>query len=168
MTVSELLEKLRYLTEQYHKNRRFPKLECALDLELFNTLRSYYFPWYYPVFSSLRKDERGELFEAVKSLGAGHVFISHTRPGVTRGDHFHLSKVERFLVLKGEAEIRIRRLFDEQVHRYAMDGRSPSYIDIPTLHTHNITNTGSDDLITLFWSHEIFNPEKPETYSEAV
>jgi len=166
--VSGLLDRLRFMDAAYRIRHEIPRFDSGFDLELFNTLRSYYFPHIYPVSIDLKKDSRGELFEAVKSLGSGQVFISHTRPGITRGNHYHLSKVERFFVLQGRAEIRLRRLFSKQVYSFKVNGATPTYIDMPTLYTHSITNIGSDDLITLFWSHEIFDPDNPETYPEAV
>lgn len=76
--------------------------------------------------------------------------------------------MERFFVLCGQAEIKIRKLFSEKTEIFTVNGTTPQYIDIPTLHTHNITNTGKDELITLFWSHEIFSPEHPDTFPETV
>ena len=77
-------------------------------------------------------------------------------PGVTRGNHFHLRKFERFAVISGDAVIRLlRRLFDDTVHEFAVSGAEPVFIDMPTLHTHSIENTGNGELMTLFWSHRI-------------
>jgi UDP-2-acetamido-2,6-beta-L-arabino-hexul-4-ose reductase len=87
---------------------------------------------------------------------------------VTRGDHFHLGKIERFVVLKGTAVIRLRRLLTDEVHCFEVSGEEPVAIDIPTLHTHNITNTGDDELVTVFWANDHFDPESPDTYPEPV
>ncbi len=108
------------------------------------------------------------LFEAVKGGGGGQTFLSWTEPGVTRGDHFHLSKVERFLVLEGEAVIRIRRVLGKEVWEYRVDGRVPAAVDMPTLHTHSIENVGARPLLTLFWTHDIFEPSAPDTYADPV
>lgn len=113
-------------------------------------------------------DDRGELFEAIKCLNAGQSFISTTKPGITRGNHYHSKKIERFLVLQGDAIIRIRNILSDEIIEYVVNGESPSYIDMPTFHTHNITNTGDNDLITLFWANEIFDPEQPDTFAEIV
>ena len=94
--------------------------------------------------------------------------MSTTRPGITRGNHFHFSKVERFLVVQGEAEINIRRCFSDTVKTFRVSGENPCYIDMPTLHTHNITNVGKEPLLTFFWSHEIYDPKNPDTYPEPV
>ena len=167
MSVSDLLARLENLATTY-AGGVIPDLDEPIDLALFNTYRSYLFPAAYPVSLQVRSDDRGSLFEAVKSQHGGQAFLSTTRPGITRGDHFHFAKVERFLVVSGSARIRIRRLYDDQVHEFPVDGDNPAYVDMPTLHTHNITNTGDGELLTLFWSHEIFDPDNPDTYAEPV
>lgn len=165
--VSVLLQKIRGLAGTY-KQGLMPGLETRLDFNLFNTYRSYLFPKHYPVALEEHKDERGTLFEAVKSLAGGLAFISRTKPGITRGDHFHLNKIERFLVLNGKARIRIRRLFQTEISGFEVAGTRPQYIDIPTLHTHSISNVGNEDLITLFWAHGAFDPDNPDTFKEKV
>jgi UDP-2-acetamido-2,6-beta-L-arabino-hexul-4-ose reductase len=135
---------------------------------LFNTYRSYLFPQEYPVGLDLKCDPRGELFEAVRGHSGGQTFMSFTRPGITRGNHYHRRKVERFLVVKGAARIRIRPMFRGVATEFLVSGATPVYIDMPTLHTHNITNVGDDDLLTLFWTNEIFDPSDPDTFAEQV
>jgi UDP-2-acetamido-2,6-beta-L-arabino-hexul-4-ose reductase len=167
MRVSEALSRLQKFHTGY-SNLIIPDVRNAIDLHLFNTYRSYLYPKHYPVSLKLHSDPRGHLFEAVKSENGGQSFISTTRPGITRGNHYHLSKIERFCVLSGKAEIRIRKMFTSDVLTFEVNGEHPQFIDIPTLHTHNITNTGNDPLVTLFWSHEIFDPMKPDTIREEV
>ena len=145
-----------------------PAFDNLFDLRLFNTYRSYLFPDHYPRPLELHSDDRGALFEAVRTDNGGQAFLSTTKPGVTRGEHFHCNKIERFLVLQGEAVIRLRRLFDHRVIEFPVDGIHPAFVDMPTLHTHNITNVGSGELLTFFWSHEVFDPHNPDTYKEAV
>jgi UDP-2-acetamido-2,6-beta-L-arabino-hexul-4-ose reductase len=89
-------------------------------------------------------------------------------PNITRGNHWHLKKIERFLVVGGSGTIRLRRLFSDEVLSFNVDGNEPAYIDIPTMHTHSITNIGDTAMQTLFWSNEIFDPVNPDTYPEAV
>lgn len=168
MTVGELSEILTEQYQQYFVAHELPELGSALELALFNCLRSAAFPQGYPVPLELHTDPRGSLFEAVRSHRAGQTFFSTTVPGITRGNHFHFSKVERFLVVGGRAEIRIRRLFDDTVHTFSVDGSEPAYVDMPTLHTHEITNVGDSELLTLFWAHEFFDPQRPDTYAEPV
>ena len=165
--LSELLARLRGLSDKYREGV-IPEFNEPLDLRLFNTFRSYLFPEHYPVFLKLFPDDRGASFEAVKTEHGGQALLSTTRPGVTRGNHFHFNKVERFLVVKGDAEIRLRRCFHDTVTTFHVSGEKPCFIDIPTLHTHNIGNVGKDELLTFFWSHEICDSEYPDTYPEPV
>lgn len=167
MKVSALLERLRHMAASYVA-QIIPDLRDPLDVRLFNTLRSYFYPEHYPVFLTLHGDGRGTLFEAVRSDGGGQVFLSTTRSGVTRGDHFHTRKVERFLVVSGEAEIRLRRLFSAKVDVFQVSGERPCYVDMPTFYAHSITNVGTSDLATLFWTNEIFDPVDSDTYPEPV
>ncbi len=165
--VSELLARLRAMAESYRLSL-LPALTDPFDVRLFNTLRSYMYPDGFPAALHVHRDERGDLFEAVKGASGGQTFVSSTKPGVTRGGHFHRFKVERFLVVRGSARIRIRRLFRDETWSFAVRGDEPGYVDMPTLHTHDITNTGDDDLTTLFWANEIFDPQRPDTYREDV
>ncbi len=167
MMVSELLEKLRAMADSYEAHI-IPDLRDRLDLALFNTYRSYLFPQAYPRDLQLHEDDRGHLFEAVKNLNGGQSFVSTTKPGITRGNHYHLSKLERFLVVRGRAEICLRRMFKDEIVKFEVSGDRPQYIDIPTLHTHTIANTGDTELLTLFWAHEIYDPSATDTIPEPV
>lgn len=167
MKVSTLLQRLTEMRDQY-QSMILPRLESMLDVRLFNTLRSYLFPGHYPVALTLHSDTRGSLFEVVKSMSGGQVFMSTTHPGITRGNHFHTRKVERFLVASGEADICLRKLFSNEVTRFKVSGGAPSYVDIPTFHTHCISNTGQTELVTLFWANEIYDPADSDTFPELV
>jgi len=146
-----------------------PPLDTDLHLDLFNTLRAARFPADHPLKPTPRVDHRGRLVEVVRAHGGqGQTFVSTTRPGITRGEHFHLRKVERFVVLSGRARISLRRLFSEEVVSFDVTGGDPSVVDMPTMWAHNITNTGSDELTTLFWTQELFDPAAPDTYPEPV
>jgi UDP-2-acetamido-2,6-beta-L-arabino-hexul-4-ose reductase len=165
--VSEVLAKLQGMADSYAA-QIIPALESPFDLDLFNSYRWYLFPQHFPVDLAPKRDARGSLFEAVKSLRGGQCFISMTQPGITRGNHYHRHKLERFLVLQGDALIRVRPLLGEKISEFRVSGRHPQYVDIPTLHTHNITNTGPTELTTLFWAHDIFDAAHPDTYPHAV
>lgn len=168
LKVSELLDRLRHMHDRYVVARVIPDLSNTMELRLFNTLRSYLYPSHYPVTLDLRSDARGSLFEAVKAMQGGQIFLSTSRPGITRGNHYHLRKVERFLVVSGNANIRIRKLFSGDLKTFLVSGRAPCYVDMPAFHTHSITNIGTDELLTLFWSNEIFDPADTDTFTEAV
>ena len=144
-----------------------PDITSDFSVRLFNTFRSYLYPDHYPVSHKLNSDNRGWLYEVVKG-GAGQTFLSWTKPYVTRGDHFHLSKVERFSVVAGDAIIRIRHLFSDEVQVFKVNGENPVYIDMPTMHTHSIENVGATKLLTLFWANQIFDPHNSDTYALKV
>lgn len=163
--VTELLARLQGFHAAYAANI-FPDLADPFDLALFNSYRAALYPDGFPRPLKLNSDARGVLFEAVK--GGGQTFLSWTEPGVTRGNHFHLGKVERLLVLEGEAVIRIRRVPAAPVWEYRVDGRQPAAVDIPTLHTHSIENVGTKPLLTLFWTQAVFDPAAPDTYADPV
>ncbi|MEQ4302986.1 NAD-dependent epimerase/dehydratase family protein [Plantactinospora sp. B6F1] len=146
-----------------------PPLRDRHEVRLFNTYRSHCFPAHCPIPLTRHADARGELVEVVRAYGgAGQTFCSTSRPGVTRGEHFHLAKVERFAVLRGTAEINLRRVGHDEVLRFPVRGDTPVVVDMPTMWVHNIVNTGSDELLTLFWTNEPFDPSRPDTYPEPV
>ena len=113
-------------------------------------------------------DARGALAELLKSPRAGQIFLSRTRPGITRGNHYHDTKVEKFFVVEGEGVIRFRPLGGKVVTEYRVSGRDFKVVDIPPGVTHSIENVGNGDMIVLFWSSEIFDPEHPDTYPSDV
>lgn len=120
----------------------------------------------YPV--RLNSDDRGWLFELIKSEHFGQVFISKTLPGVTRGDHYHDTKLEKFCVVQGEAVIRFRHVHSDAIIEYPVSGSDIRVVDIPPGYTHSIENTGKEEMICLFWANRIFAPDAPDTYWEKV
>lgn len=167
VSVLDLLTKIQRFHADYSVNL-FPDLTDPFDLALFNSYRAALYPDQYPKMLKLNSDARGTLFEASRGGGGGQTFLSWTHPGITRGDHFHLDKVERFLVVEGEAIIRIRPVLGEAVWECRVSGDAPAAIDMPTLHTHNIVNVGDKPLLTLFWTNAVFDPAAPDTYADPV
>lgn len=156
---------------QFHvdyRNNIYPDLRDPFTLELFNSYRAALYPDCFPRPLRLNTDDRGTLFEAVKGGGGGQTFLSTTKPRITRGDHFHLNKVERFLVVQGEAMIRMRKVLTDTVWEFHVSGDKPAPVDMPTLHTHSIENVGTTPLLTLFWTHDLFDPSAPDTYFDPV
>jgi UDP-2-acetamido-2,6-beta-L-arabino-hexul-4-ose reductase len=115
-----------------------------------------------------RSDPRGELAELLKSPHFGQIFVSRTRPGITRGHHYHDTKVEKFVVLEGDAVIRFRHILGGDVIEYPVSGREFRVVDIPPGYTHAIENIGQNDMIVLFWADEIFDPDIPDTFGMTV
>jgi UDP-2-acetamido-2,6-beta-L-arabino-hexul-4-ose reductase len=146
-----------------------PPLPSDFDLDLFNTFRSALFPAHYPIRLGVRPDDRGSLVEVVRAHGGpGQVLVSSTRPGMTRGEHFHLRRIERFVVLAGQATITLRRLFSSETVAFTVGGVRPCIVDMPTLWAHKITNSGSSHLTTLCWTSELFDADRPDTFPEPV
>lgn len=112
----------------------------------------------------LKTDNRGWLFELVKSPAVGQIFVSRTLPGITRGNHYHDTKVEKFCVIQGSGVIRFRNVLGTEVIEYPVNDREIRVVDIPPGLTHSIENTGDSEMITLFWASEIFDPCRPDTY----
>jgi len=166
--VSEVLHQLEGFKETYLERKTIPELKGHFDVSLFNTMKSYLEADYYPVDLEVHADDRGYLFEVIRNHPGGQTFFSKTRPGITRGNHYHIRKIERFCVTQGEAVIRLRRIGTDEIIEYAVSGEHPSFVDIPIHYTHNITNVGRGDLLTLFWVNEFYNPEDPDTYYEEV
>ena len=167
ISISSLYTKLRSFHQLYTANV-FPVVEDAFDLALFNSYRAGGFPDHYPMKLKSNKDHRGMLVETAKGGSQAQSFVSSTLPGKKRGDHFHLDLIERFLVVKGEAIIRIRRVLMDEIHEFSVSGDAPVAIDMIPLHTHNIENCSDQDVITFFWAHKLFNPANPDTYADPV
>ena len=112
---------------------------------------------------TMHSDDRGWLFELIRNQSAGQIFVSLTKPGITRGHHYHHTKVEKFTVIQGEAVIRFRKIDGSDVLEYPVSGSKVSIVDIPPGYTHSIENVGDTDVLTLFWSSELFDPDNPDT-----
>lgn len=168
LTVSALLERLEQFDRSYRDERLIPDLRDPFDLDLFNTYRSYLFPRHYPVAFRRHTDQRGTLIEAIRENNGGQIHYSTTHPGFVRGQHYHFRKVERFVVLAGEAEVAVRRVCGDEVYRFRLSGNEPAFIDMPTMHVHNLANVGSGELVAMFWTNDLYDPAAPDTYPEAV
>ena len=167
--MSELLAKLEGFRDNYMNNGMVPSLDDGFDRNLFNTFVCYIdHRELFPFKLKLNTDDRGSFVETMKLNSGGQVSLSTTKPGITRGNHFHTRKAERFAVIKGKATIRLRRIGTDEVIIFDLDGSEPSFVDMPVWYTHNITNIGDDDLCTLFWISEHFDSDDPDTYFEEV
>lgn len=167
--VSVILQKLKGYRDSYFDQGVIPQLYDAFDIKLFNTFRSYFkHEKLYPRHFKLNTDERGSFVELIRLGIGGQVSYSTTKPGITRGNHFHTRKIERFAVIKGKALIQLRRIGTDDVLSFELDGQRPSYVDMPVWYTHNIRNTGDDELYTVFWINEFYDPQDPDTYLEEV
>jgi len=166
--VTELLEKLKGFRDTYLIKGIIPDLNDRFELCLFNTFRSYIPKEHFPVKYKKNTDPRGVYVEAMKFCSGGQAAFSTTVPGITRGNHFHIRKVERFAVIQGKASIKLRKYGSDEVIEYIVDGNEPGYVDMPIWYTHNITNIGEGELLTMFWINEFYDPADPDTYFEEV
>jgi UDP-2-acetamido-2,6-beta-L-arabino-hexul-4-ose reductase len=141
-----------------------PDLSDRFTQQLYALYLSYLEPenWEYGL--ERRSDDRGDLAEFIKSRWFGQVFVSRTRPGITRGNHYHHTKTEKFFVIAGEGLVRFRPVEGDEVIQFRVRGEDYRVIDIPPGYTHSITNVGSGEMITLFWASELFDPARPDTH----
>lgn len=168
ISVSGLLERLTSIASTY-RTGDIPDLSTRFGRNLFNTYRSHAMERHPHFALDPKADERGTFFEVIRAHGGpGQFSFSTTQPGVTRGDHFHRRKVERFTVLSGSAVIALRRVFSDEIVELPVDGEQPIAVDMPTMWAHNIRNTGSSPLLTSFWTDDIFDPASPDTIPERV
>jgi UDP-2-acetamido-2,6-beta-L-arabino-hexul-4-ose reductase len=167
ITLGELAERIR----DFHHSKETlitPNFNDDFSRQLYSTFLSYVDSscWEYAL--EIREDNRGSLAEFMKSESFGQVFVSRTKPGVTRGNHYHHVKTEKFLVLSGEGLIRFRHINSTKILEYSVRGEDYRVVDIPPGYTHSITNIGDAEMVTLFWASEIFNPDQPDTYFQPV
>lgn len=167
--VSALLQKLTEFKENYFEKGILPCLDNPFDRNLFNTFLCYVdHSSFFPFKLKLNTDERGSFVETVKLNSGGQVSFSTTVHGITRGNHFHTRKAERFAVIKGKARIDLRRIGTNKIYSFELDGKEPSFVDMPVWYTHNITNIGEEELYTIFWINEHYDINDPDTYFEKV
>lgn len=163
--VSEVLAKLENYKKSYADNGEIPELKTPFDYSLFNTFRCYIdIENHYPVKFTQHTDNRGSFVELIRLGIGGQCSFSTTVPGITRGNHFHTRKIERFAVMKGKALIQLRKINSNQIYDFYLDGTEPAYVDMPIWYTHNIKNIGEEELYTMFWINEPYNPENSDTY----
>lgn len=167
--VSEVLAKLEIYKKQYFEAGEIPELKSKFDYNLFNTFRCYFdIQDFYPIKFTQHTDNRGAFVEIIRLGIGGQCSFSTTIPGITRGNHFHTRKIERFAVIKGKALIQLRKVGTDEVLDFYLDGDEPSYVDMPIWYTHNIKNIGEEELYTIFWINEPYNSEDADTYFETV
>lgn len=163
--VSEVLAKLVDYKKLYFDSGEIPKLISNFDYQLFNTFRCYFdIASHYPVKFTKHTDPRGAFVEIIRLGIGGQCSFSTTVPGITRGNHFHTRKIERFAVIKGKALIQLRKIDSDEVLDFYLDGCEPAFVDMPIWYTHNIKNIGEEELYTIFWINEPYDPTDADTY----
>ena len=169
VTLGEIVDLL-YEFKESRKNLFIPNMaEGGFSKKLYSTYLSYLNPKDFSYSLKMNEDNRGSFTEIVKSLDRGQVSINISRPGITKGQHWHNTKNEKFLVVAGEGIIQLRKIGTDEIVEYKVSGKEMTVVDMIPGYTHNIINTSkTENLVTVMWCNECFNPEKPDTYFEEV
>ena len=163
ITLGEIVD-LIYSFKESRESLQVADLSDAFTKKLYSTYLSY-LPvdgFSYPL--KMNVDERGSFTEFLKSPDRGQVSINISKPGITKGQHWHHTKNEKFLVVSGNGVIRFRKIDEDKVYQYFVTGDKLEVVDIPVGYTHNIENLGTTDMVTVMWVNEVFDPEHPDTY----
>ncbi|MCM3735370.1 capsular polysaccharide biosynthesis protein CapF [Bacillus cytotoxicus] len=145
-------------------NLSIPNMEAALTKKLYSTYLSFLPEDKFSYDLKMHGDHRGSFTEFIRTAERGQVSINVSKPGITKGNHWHHTKNEKFLVVSGEGLIRFRKIDSDDIIEYRVSGEKLQVVDIPTGYTHSIVNIGENDLVTVMWANECFDPEKPDTY----
>lgn len=145
-----------------------PDLSSKLTKHLYSTLTSYYEEEDYIYDLESNADNRGWLSEFIKSDQFGQVFVSKTNPGFTRGNHWHHSKVEKFVIVEGEAQLSFRKVGGQETFDYKASGDKIQVVDVPVGYVHSVKNIGKNDMTMIIWANEILDKDNPDTYYEEV
>jgi len=167
ITLGDLVDAIHSFKDS-RSSLQVPAFDNPLTARLYATYLSYLEGKDFVYSLDIKADNRGSLAEFLKSPSFGQIFISRARPGITRGNHYHNTKAEKFCVVQGEALIRFRNIQGDEIIEYAVSGGEYRVVDIPPGYTHSIENVGDGELVTLFWANQVFDPEKPDTYFEEV
>ena len=167
LTLGELADTIRSFRES-RCSLVLPSFAPDLVRKLYATYLSYLEGAEFSYALTQRTDLRGSLAEFMKSQHFGQIFVSRTLPGITRGNHYHHTKTEKFLVVEGEAVIRFRPIAGPEIIEHRVSGREFRVVDIPPGYTHSIENVGPGEMVTLFWASEIFDPARPDTIALPV
>ena len=162
-TLGHIVDVIRSFKESRLK-LELPNLSDELERKLYSTYLSYLATddFAYPL--KMNVDERGSFTEFIRTPDRGQVSVNISKPGITKGNHWHHSKNEKFLVVKGRGCISFRRYGEDEIIDYHVSGDELTVVDIPTGYTHCITNEGDEDMVTVMWANEAFDPDRPDTY----
>ena len=163
---TEKLEDIGLALESFQKSREdllIPNLKEGFFKKLYSTYLSYLPEDHFSYDLLMHKDLRGSFTEAFKTPTYGQVSVNMSRPGVTKGNHYHMSKTEKYLVVTGTCEVKLRKVGTDKIITYTCSGKDLKVVDIPPGYTHCITNVGSEDSVTIMWANELYDTENPDT-----
>ena len=167
ITLGEIVD-LIYSFKESRNDKSVCDVSDAFTNKLYATYLSY-LPedaFSYPL--KMNCDDRGSFTEILRTENRGQFSVNISKPGITKGNHWHHTKNEKFVVVSGKGVIRFRKIGETKVHEYFVSGDKIEVVDIPVGYTHNIENLGDTDMVTFMWANECFNPEKPDTFFEEV
>ena len=163
ITLGEIVE-LIYSFKKSREERSVPDMSDAFTKKLYSTYLSYLPEDQFSYELKMNVDNRGSFTEFIKTPDRGQVSVNISKPGITKGNHWHHTKNEKFLVVSGKGVIRFRKIDSDEVLEYCVSGDKMEVVDIPTGYTNNIENLGDTDMVTIMWANDSFDPEKPDTY----
>lgn len=156
--------KLIYSFKKTRDNRLIPNITDDFTKKLYSTYLSYLPKNQFSYELKMNKDQRGSFTEFIKIPDMGQISINISKNRIIKGNHWHQTKIEKFLVVSGKGVIRLRKLYTDEIIEYFVSGDKLEVVDIPVGYTHNIENLGEKDMITIIWANEVLDPEKPDTY----
>ena len=163
VTLGKIVD-LIYSFKKSREDRSVPNMSEEFTKKLYSTYLSYLPKDEFSYELKMNVDQRGSFTEFIKTPDRGQVSVNISKPGITKGNHWHHTKNEKFLVVSGKGVIRFRKIDSEEVIEYFVSGDKMEVLDIPTGYTHNIENLCDTDMVTVMWANEAFDPEKPDTY----
>lgn len=163
ISLGEIVD-LIYSFKESRDNRTIPDMSDAFTKKLYSTYLSYLPEDKFSYDLKMNVDDRGSFTEFIKTPDRGQVSVNISKPGITKGNHWHHTKNEKFLVVSGRGVIRFRKIDSDKVLEYHVSGDKMEVVDIPTGYTHNIENLGDSDMVTIMWANEQFDPNHPDTY----
>lgn len=161
------LGKIAKLLKKFKNSRKdlsIANMDDEFERKLYSTYLSYLHKDDFIYDLKMNMDERGSFTEFIKTIDRGQVSINISKPGITKGNHWHHSKNEKFLVVSGKGVIRFRKYNETEVTQYYVSGDKLQVVDIPPGYTHNIENLGDKDMVTVMWVNEIYDPNNSDTY----
>jgi UDP-2-acetamido-2,6-beta-L-arabino-hexul-4-ose reductase len=161
-TVGEVADTIRAFPSS-RESMVIPRVGAGLLRALYSTFLSYLPPASFAYSVPVHSDARGVFVEMLKTLDSGQMSYFTAGPGVTRGNHYHHTKAEKFLVIAGEARFGFRHIVTGEAHEIIVRGGEGRVIETSPGWTHNITNIGTGDLAVMLWANELFDPERPDT-----
>lgn len=162
-TLGEIVESI-HTFRNSRKECSIPNMSDPLTKKLYSTYLSYLPESQFSYDLKMNVDNRGSFTEFIKTPDRGQVSINISKPGITKGNHWHHTKNEKFLVVSGRGVIRFRKIDTNEIIEYFVSGEKLEVVDIPIGYTHNIENLGETDMVTVMWANELFDPEKPDTF----